>query len=74
MMENGNPKKYTAMSKTVGFTTCIGVKLILDKTITKKGVFGPFEPEVYNPMYQEMLKIGMVKPYVKSTLVTIPKL
>lgn len=33
MLENGDPNKYTAMSKTVGMTTALTVKLLLEGKI-----------------------------------------
>jgi len=35
------------MSKLVGFPTAIAAKMVLDGRISKKGIFGPFEKEVY---------------------------
>lgn len=74
MLENGELNKYTGMSKTVGLTTSVAAKLILDGGIDKKGVFGPFTPEVYNPMYDGLLKINLINPYKIQALINQPKL
>ena len=39
------------MSKLVGLTAAITAKLILDNKIIKKGVFGPYDKEVFEPVY-----------------------
>ena len=48
MVERGDPSKYTAMSKLVGFPTAIASRLLLEGKITKKGVYGPFEKSIFD--------------------------
>lgn len=38
----GNPQKYSAMSKTVGFPTAIATEMVIDGKLTEKGLLGPF--------------------------------
>lgn len=73
-MENGKVDKYTAMSKTVGLTCSIATKLILENKITREGVYGPFHSDIYNSLYEEMIKEDIIKPYTVQTRVPGPKL
>lgn len=45
---------HTAMAKTVGLPLGIAAKLILDGTITTKGLHIPTLPEIYNPVLKEL--------------------
>ena len=55
------------MSKYVGYPCAMGVELILDGTISKKGIFGPFEEEVFNPLYDKLVEEKMINPVHKKT-------
>ncbi len=50
----------TAMCKTVGYTTAIGTKLILDGGITSKGLLLPLSKEVYIPSLDLLKKEGVI--------------
>jgi alpha-aminoadipic semialdehyde synthase len=52
--------KMTAMCKTVGYTTAIGAKLILDGGITSKGLLLPLSKEVYIPSLDLLKKEGVI--------------
>lgn len=63
MLENGDHESYTAMAKTVGVTCAIGADLLLKGMIKRKGMFGPFHKDVYEPMYKEMIDEKLILPY-----------
>lgn len=72
LLESGDAKGHTAMSKLVGLPAAIGAKLILDGKLTKKGVFGPFDADICNLFYDEFIKQGVIKKIVRTKMV--PKL
>ena len=55
------------MSKYVGYPCAMAVELILDGTIDKKGVYGPFTEEVFNPLYDKLVEEKMIDPVSKKT-------
>ena len=57
--------KYTAMSRTVGFPTAIGAKLVLDGIVKGKGIVLPTDREIYQPLLQRLQEEG-VAPEIKS--------
>lgn len=61
---NGEKQGHSAMSRTVGTSAAIGAKLLVDKKIVRKGVYGPFTEDVYTPVYEEMVREGLVPKYV----------
>jgi len=63
MIINGDKGGLSAMSKTVGFPIAIASKLILDGKITRSGVIGPFTADVYGPMYDELVRMNLIKKY-----------
>lgn len=65
MVMNGEKNGMTAMARTVGTPSAIGAKLILDGTIAQRGLFGPFTADVYTPIYEEMVKEGLISNYKK---------
>lgn len=63
LIEYGNPDGYTAMAKTVGIPTGVAAQLVLDGTITRKGVLQPVHKDVYLPILDKLEqeeKISMV--------------
>lgn len=54
MVNIGEDHKYTSMSNTVGLPCAIAAKMILTGDITIKGVTLPIQPEVYNPILDEL--------------------
>jgi saccharopine dehydrogenase-like NADP-dependent oxidoreductase len=74
LLKSGDPKNITAMSLLVGLPAAIGAKLLLDGKITKKGVFGPFEPEMCNVLYEEFVKEGVIQKIFRSKSSPDPKL
>jgi saccharopine dehydrogenase-like NADP-dependent oxidoreductase len=63
MIINGDKGGLSAMSKTVGFPIAIASKLILDGKITRSGVIGPFTPDVYGPIYEELVRMNLIQKY-----------
>ena len=55
----GDDQRNTAMAKTVGLPVAIAVKLILNNTITLKGVQIPTSKEIYQPVLNELEKNGI---------------
>lgn len=50
----------TSVARTVALPAAIAVKMILDGKIKTPGVFIPVEPEIYNPILDELEKLGIV--------------
>lgn len=55
----GEDQTYTAMSKTVGLPVAIATLKILNGEITKPGVQIPISKEVYEPILEELDKMGI---------------
>lgn len=53
--EKGN----TIMSITVGVTTALACRLVLDKKISQRGVLSPMTKEIYEPIMNELEKRGI---------------
>lgn len=60
MVNLGDDKVQTAMSKTVGYPVGICAKLILQDRISERGVLLPIKAEVYNPILDELEELGVV--------------
>jgi saccharopine dehydrogenase-like NADP-dependent oxidoreductase len=50
LIEYGIVHGDTAMARTVGITAAIGARMILDGTVSVRGVVAPLTPEWYEPM------------------------
>ncbi|HET7899472.1 MAG TPA: saccharopine dehydrogenase C-terminal domain-containing protein, partial [Flavisolibacter sp.] len=55
----GEDAVQTAMAKTVGLPLAIATKLILNKTITSKGLQIPVSGEIYHPVLKELEENGI---------------
>jgi saccharopine dehydrogenase (NADP+, L-glutamate forming) len=55
----GEDSVHTAMAKTVGLPLAIAVKNILNGKITRKGVFIPIYPDVYEIVLRDLEKKGI---------------
>ncbi|MFN0203423.1 MAG: saccharopine dehydrogenase C-terminal domain-containing protein [Bacteroidia bacterium] len=55
----GTDHEHTAISKTVGLPAAMGVKLILQNKITKRGVIAPIYEEIYAPLLAELAENGV---------------
>ncbi len=60
LIDYGKPNGDSSMSRTVSLPAAIAVKLILDGRIDEKGVKIPVIPEIYNPVLDELEKLGIV--------------
>lgn len=54
MVNIGEDQIYTSMSNTVGLPAAICAKMILNGEIKENGVTLPIQPEVYNPILDEL--------------------
>lgn len=59
MVYIGHDQTYTAMSDTVGLPAAICGKMILNGTITLKGVQIPIQKEIYEPVLEELKQYGV---------------
>lgn len=59
MVYIGEDQTYTAMSETVGLPVAICAKMILNNTITSKGVHLPITKEIYEPVLDELKEHGI---------------
>lgn len=55
----GRDSIHTAMALTVGLPVAIVVKMILTGTLNRKGVLMPNFSEVYDPVMQELMQLGI---------------
>ena len=56
----GQDQVHTAMAKTVGFPIAIACGLLLDGKISERGVLLPIRSEIYDPVLDELEKLGVV--------------
>jgi saccharopine dehydrogenase-like NADP-dependent oxidoreductase len=56
---NGENDQHTAMAKTVGLPLGIAAKLILNETISMKGLHIPIHKDLYEPVLIELAKNGI---------------
>jgi saccharopine dehydrogenase (NADP+, L-glutamate forming) len=59
LVVKGDDQLHTAMAKTVGLPLAAAAKLILNKTITAKGLHIPTAKEIYEPILKELSKNGI---------------
>jgi len=52
-------KQGMAMARTVGLPVAIATEMILDGELSSKGVLGPMEPAIYNPILRALAKEGI---------------
>ncbi len=55
----GQPDGDSAMARTVGLPSAIGVRLILDGTIREPGVRIPITADIYEPVLNELESLGI---------------
>jgi saccharopine dehydrogenase-like NADP-dependent oxidoreductase len=58
-MLTGDDSIHTAMAKTVGLPLAVAAKLILNGTISLKGLQIPTAKEIYGPVMQELAQFGI---------------
>jgi saccharopine dehydrogenase-like NADP-dependent oxidoreductase len=59
LVNNGIPKGDSAMSRTVSLPAAIASALILEGKIKMTGVHIPVQPEIYNPVLDELAKLNI---------------
>lgn len=59
MLDFGTPETDTSIARTVALPAAIGVQQILENKIPLTGVHRPVHPEIYNPILDELEKIGI---------------
>jgi len=59
LIETGIPNGDSAMSRTVSLPAAIAAAFILEKKIDMPGVHIPVAPEIYNPVLDELEKMGL---------------
>jgi saccharopine dehydrogenase (NADP+, L-glutamate forming) len=55
----GSPATNTAIARTVALPAAVAVKFILENKIHLKGVLRPVFPEIYNPILDELKRLGI---------------
>lgn len=65
MLDFGSPSTDTSVARTVALPAAIAVKMILNNKIDIKGVYRPVLSEIYDPVLDELEKIGirMIEDY-----------
>lgn len=64
----GDDDVNTSMAKTVGITTAVTTKLILDGVITSRGVLAPITWDLAEPIYRSLLTEGITMSEVSTPL------
>ena len=59
LFDIGSPSTDTAVARTVALPASIAVKMILEKKIDLTGVHRPVLPSIYNPILDELGKLGI---------------
>ena len=68
MIEYGIRNGDSSMSRTVGLPAAIGVRMILDGTITDRGVLVPVKKSIYEPILRELeeMNIRFIEKFEKE--------
>jgi saccharopine dehydrogenase-like NADP-dependent oxidoreductase len=53
------PKGDSSMARTVSLPVAIAVRMILEGSLTQRGVIAPLKPEVYNPILNELATMNI---------------
>lgn len=59
LVENGDPKGFTAMARLVGVPCAVAVELVFDGTISQPGIHAPVTPELATPLLNALKKYGI---------------
>lgn len=59
LIDFGIPGGDSSMSRTVGLPAAIGARLILEGRIKETGVRVPVTPDIYNPILDELSRLGI---------------
>jgi saccharopine dehydrogenase (NADP+, L-glutamate forming) len=59
LIDYGQADGDSSMARTVSLPAAIGARLILESRIDKSGVHIPVKPEIYNPVLDELERLGI---------------
>jgi len=59
MLDFGSPSTNTSIARTVALPAAVAVRMMLDNRIDAKGVCRPVVPAIYNPVLDELKKLGI---------------
>lgn len=59
IIDYGIPNGDSSMARTVSLPVAIGTRMILEGTLTQRGIVVPITPEVYNPILDELAALGI---------------
>jgi saccharopine dehydrogenase-like NADP-dependent oxidoreductase len=59
LIDFGIPGGDSAMARTVSLPVAIATRLILQGEVTERGVIAPIQPAVYNPILDELERLGI---------------
>jgi hypothetical protein len=59
LIDFGIPGGDSAMARTVSLPVAIATRLILQGEVTERGVIAPTQPAVYNPILDELERLGI---------------
>lgn len=54
LIEYGEIEGFSAMARTVGYPVAVAAEMILNESITRRGVLAPVFPEIYDPMLKTL--------------------
>ena len=57
--ESADSGGISVMSKSVGVTAAMGVRLVLEGKISQRGILSPTTPEIYTPILKNLEKAGL---------------
>ncbi len=60
LVVTGQDQVHTAMARTVGLPIAMACKLVLNNKINDRGVLLPLKPVIYDPVLNELEKLGIV--------------
>jgi saccharopine dehydrogenase-like NADP-dependent oxidoreductase len=59
MLDFGSPSTNTSIARTVALPAAVAVKMMLENRIDAKGVCRPVIPAIYNPVLDELKRLGI---------------
>jgi len=68
MVDFGIPDGDSSMARTVSLPAAIGARMVLEGQIQLRGVHIPIEPNIYNPVLDELVKLGIAFSESRSSL------
>jgi saccharopine dehydrogenase (NADP+, L-glutamate forming) len=54
LVDYGDPKGYSSMARLVGTPCAVAVKLVLNGTISEKGILAPMYPKINDPLMKTL--------------------